>query len=278
MRVTDVCLKRMLIMLKEVREHSVVLIRNITDAIINAEKQEGSAFMIDRRSIQKLYTALKYYGLVQIHTVKVVEDDTENECELKLVCSPDVASPTDQRIRQKIIDTRKEYQEQSKIFPSGQKTTRATRYPKKPPVISTPTLVAQDEPEIDPIETTTGTGSDGTKVNYSQRKLIRLHILHQYLYRFIYHPQKGQDVPSFNVERAAEEYASEFGTPEDDMHVYDDTVDSFFRYVPPISPPPHPTSSETKCPQGWFVVRDAIRAMPLSVFALVMDIELDVKK
>lgn len=281
MRITDLTLKRMLIILTEVYKNEVLLVRQVCKIIEETEIAGGSNFLIDRKTLQKIYFALQHYGLIQIHYAKILVDPDANlESEIVLLCSPDVVEPSDSRIHSAIITTQRQYQEEGRIFPGGQIKKRETKAAQRAPKAVVPKLVKQEEvpiPEnIKPFDLVLGENT----INYSQKKMIKLHLLHSFLHRLLYHPLLGNETIPTYYDRFPETETQKVGeTPMEDMIIYDNDDTSFFTFVPPMPPPNNiQTCSDTVTvvPQGWFVLKDAVKAMPLSLFTLINDIELNV--
>uniref|UniRef100_A0A914Z8R7 GTF3C1 extended winged-helix domain-containing protein n=1 Tax=Panagrolaimus superbus TaxID=310955 RepID=A0A914Z8R7_9BILA len=278
MRITDLTLKRMLLILREVYKNEVSLLRSIYKIIEETETAEGSKFIIDRKTLQKIYSALQHYGLLRVQFAKILVDPEANiESELILLCSPDVEEPSDPRIHLAITNTQRQYQDEGRIFPGGQIKKRDTKAAQRQPKTSVPKLIKQ-EPEVLDAVVPIDLKPDDATINYSQKKMIKLHVLHAFLFRLLYHPLLGNDtVPTYYDRFPVTETQRAEETPTEEMVIYDDEDDTFFRFVPPMPPPNNVRVSDTgnTVPQGWFVLKDIVKAMPLSVYVLVNDMELN---
>uniref|UniRef100_A0AC35GFR1 Uncharacterized protein n=1 Tax=Panagrolaimus sp. PS1159 TaxID=55785 RepID=A0AC35GFR1_9BILA len=208
-----------------------------------------------------------------------VDAESNLESELILLCSPDVEEPNDARIHQAILNAQRQYQEEGRIFPSGQIKKRETKAAQKQPKVTTPKLVKQEPAIPEEILGSLDIKPNGNTINYAQKKMIKLHLLHNFLFRLLYHPLLRNDtVPTYydRVPITAAQRIEE--TPIEDMIIYDNEDDSFFRFVPPMPPPNNIrtfTDVDTVVPQGWFVLKDMVKAMPLSLYVLINDIELN---
>uniref|UniRef100_A0A7E4V5S1 Piwi domain-containing protein n=1 Tax=Panagrellus redivivus TaxID=6233 RepID=A0A7E4V5S1_PANRE len=271
MRITDVAMKRIIKIIRALQAEPVILMRNLQRKIVDDEAAEGSVYEMDKKSFLKLLYAMERELILHVYTIKVVESEFETECEIKVICRPEIDDAEDPQIGQAIVAAQRDYHTQGRLFPSGQVKKRdhsKISGPKVKPEIGAVQLEAQDFQEESTVFYPDLKASMSHVSDLYQKKMIRLHVLHEYLFHLVYHPLLGQpNVPDYE-ERFAVNPDAEDGFPLEQMYVYDDTPNSLFRFVPPL-----PMVGDA--PRGWFRLRQAIRAMPLSVYVLVFDTPLD---
>lgn len=100
-----------------------------------------------------------------------------------------------------------------------------------------------------------------------QPKMIRCAVIHEFAYHFVYDDPPEPDAPTlYDRFPPGIMLPHENGTPPEEMYVYDAAEGSPYKFVPP-----QPQYKES-C-RGWFMVRDLVGAMPLSIYALVVKIK-----
>jgi len=260
MKVTDVSLSRIKVMVEAMKQQPAIPLRILQDKIMVADAERGDKFTVDRKTIRKLAYALEQKGIYKVHEVTVFDDDSEKPIIMQVMTVPDVREVDDQRIVSCLADMKKAMNDAGKSFPHGTLKKFANTI-KILPVPEKPTYKFELETPVEPV-TEEKVDSRLARREFYQRKMIRLQLLHEYIFRIVYHPDHHK-LPSYTdlFPNEHDPDPREFS----DMRVYDETPDSFYRFVPPITP-------HERIDRGWFTLRMILRAMPLSLYVLIFNL------
>ncbi|KAE9548477.1 hypothetical protein FO519_008307 [Halicephalobus sp. NKZ332] len=259
MKVTDVSLSRIKVIVEAMKAQPAIPFRILHDKIMVADSERGDKFTVDRKTIRKLAYALEQRGIYKAHDVTVFDDDSEKPVVMQVLTVSDVTEVDDERIVSCLSEMKKTMNDAGKSFPHGTLKKFANTI-KVLPVPEKPTYKFELETPVEPA-TEDKVDSRLAKREFYQRKMIRLQLLHEYIFRVVYHPDL------YNLPSYSDLFPNEHDPdPRDyaDMRVYDETPESFYRFVPPIMP-------HERIDRGWFTMRMILRAMPLSLYVLIFN-------
>lgn len=264
MKVTDVSLSRIKVIVEAMDKQPAIPLRILHDKIMVADSERGDKFTVDRKTIRKLAYALEQRGIYKVHDVTVFDDDSEKPIVMHVLTVPDVKEVGDERIVSCLSDMKKAMNDAGKSFPYGTlkkfaNTIKILPVPEKPTYkfeLETPAELTNED-KVD---------SRLARREFYQRKMIRLQLLHEYIFRVVYHPDLYK-LPSYTdlFPNEHDPDPREFSN----MSVYDENPDSFYRFVPPITP-------HERIDRGWFTLRMILRAMPLSLYVLIFNMHVTV--
>lgn len=98
--------------------------------------------------------------------------------------------------------------------------------------------------------------------------MLRCAILHEFIYHVVHELDVDEDVPSLYDRFDLDKYlpANVECTPTEDLPIVDDSLESPYRHVVRI-----PQFQDAE--RGWFMVRDLLLGMPVSVFVLLVKLK-----
>ncbi|CAD5226846.1 unnamed protein product [Bursaphelenchus xylophilus] len=297
LRISDVTVQRMIIILELIRDEGlIVTISRLCKHIAAKEAESGYKFVVDKKSVVKCLYALERKQLCNILTMEdVYEDDmtvnVENELiarahTIQIVVPVDITSVEDERVKEGVNKTIAEFHSEGRVFPTGhlrfsKKSDPGTVKPKLSQVdvsnvdfhnLEIPQRAALLRYNFEASKKTKDSESDchyDPNVSYGyQAKMTRCSIMHEFIYHVIHEVEETPEIPCFYHRFPPGKplpVNANGPTPLDKLPVVDDSSDSPYRYVVGIPP-------FKNIQRGWFMLRDIVLGMPLSLFCMVINV------
>uniref|UniRef100_A0A158Q6Q2 DEP domain-containing protein n=1 Tax=Elaeophora elaphi TaxID=1147741 RepID=A0A158Q6Q2_9BILA len=119
LRMSDVSLRRLIDIMKVLKEHRVIVtIHHFMKIITDMEIEYGLHYQIDKKSLLKCLKALEKKGYLHMFQTVVVEEFRSNK--ILVITESDIAEASHPEVEAAIRVTISEYNERGRVFPHGQ--------------------------------------------------------------------------------------------------------------------------------------------------------------
>ncbi|VDM36755.1 unnamed protein product [Toxocara canis] len=119
LRISDVSLRRLIDMLRLVKENRIVVtMHRFMKSIIELEQGYGYQYQIDKKSVLKCVYALQKAGFVHLFEKVVVDENASSKVEL--ICDTSIQSVDDPAVDAALRATINEFHDNGRVFPRGQ--------------------------------------------------------------------------------------------------------------------------------------------------------------
>uniref|UniRef100_A0A915D9A1 Uncharacterized protein n=1 Tax=Ditylenchus dipsaci TaxID=166011 RepID=A0A915D9A1_9BILA len=254
LRISDITMKRMLNILQ----------------ILNAEKViVTSGSLLDKKSAKKCVLALQKQKLCKVSEAEVLEDGVKRNFDVIVI--PQITSITDPlsvpnwsaryfRKRKETDEQQPEFDEDGNPLPMSSPNKKSTQEALLAEMLSTIDISNMSVMERFALfRQVTATGKKAAEEPLQTGGAARVHdpvCLHGENRKSVYE--------LFPPTKPA--YYGDEGRPDEQMQVFDEQDGSPYRFVPA-----QPKFNDAS--QGWFLIRDLVSAMPLSIFMVVVNIK-----
>ncbi|VDK81752.1 unnamed protein product, partial [Onchocerca ochengi] len=119
LRISDVSLRRLIDIMKVLKEHRVIVtVHHFMKIITDMELEYGLRYQIDKKSLLKCLKALEKKGYLHMFQTVVVEEFRSNK--ILVITKSDIAEASHPEVEAAIRLTISEYNERGRVFPHGQ--------------------------------------------------------------------------------------------------------------------------------------------------------------
>ncbi|EJD76388.1 hypothetical protein LOAG_16678 [Loa loa] len=119
LRMSDVSLRRLIDIMKVLKEHRVIVtVHHLMKIITDMEVEYGLCYQIDKKSLLKCLKALEKKGYLHMFQTVVVEEFRSNK--ILVITESDITEASHPEVEAAIRVTISEYNERGRVFPHGQ--------------------------------------------------------------------------------------------------------------------------------------------------------------